>query len=159
MAALAFVIQDRRPMVTFRHGNLFDSETQTLVNAVNCVGVMGKGIAAAFKKRYPAMFKDYAARCKRGEVQLGKPYPFLDPSGIVIPNFPTKAHWRNASRLADIEDGLDPFAAHYMEWGIRSIAFPALGCGAGGLDWAEVKPLMMAKLGGLDLAVEIYEPG
>lgn len=145
-------------MLTFRHGNLFDSEAQTLVNAVNCVGVMGKGIAAAFKKRYPAMFKDYAARCKRGEVLPGKPYPFVDSSGIIILNFPTKDHWRGASRLAYIENGLEHFAAHYKEWGISSIAFPALGCGAGGLEWAEVKPLMVTTLGEFDLAVEIYDP-
>ena len=146
-------------LITFCHGNLFDSEAQALVNAVNCVGIMGKGIAAAFKKRYPAMFQDYAARCKRGELKPGKPYPFSDPSGIIILNFPTKDHWRNPSRLDWIVAGLDHFAAHYQDWGIRSIAFPALGCGAGGLEWAEVKPLMVEKLGALDLAVEIYEPG
>ena len=146
-------------MLIFRHGNLFDSDAQTLVNAVNCVGVMGKGIAAAFKTRYPAMFEDYAARCKRGEVVPGKPCPFVDPSGIIVLSFPTKDHWRGASRLSWVTTGLDHFAAHYKEWGIRSIAFPALGCGAGGLDWGEVKPVMIEKLGGLDLDLEIYEPG
>lgn len=96
-------------------GDIFASHAQTLVNTVNCVGVMGKGVAFEFKKRYPKMFEDYATRCEGGEVRLGQPYLFRDPSGTKIVNFPTKSHWRAASRLADIERGLDYFVAHAKE--------------------------------------------
>jgi len=145
-------------MIFVRQGNLFDSRAQTLVNAVNCVGIMGKGIAAAFKKKFPAMFADYAARCKRGELKLGEPYLFRDPSGICILNFPTKGHWRSSSRLIDIETGLAHVVANYQALGITSIAFPALGCGAGGLEWADVQALMEAILRDLEIPVEIYAP-
>lgn len=145
-------------MTTIKIGNLFESSAHTLVNTVNCVGVMGKGIALEFKRRYPAMFADYVVRCQQGAVQLGEPYHYTDLIGTSLVNFPTKAHWRSASRLADIEAGLDYFVAHYEEWGIESIAFPPLGCGNGGLSWADVGPLMFRKLGALPLAVEIYAP-
>jgi O-acetyl-ADP-ribose deacetylase (regulator of RNase III) len=139
-------------------GDLFASRAQTLVNAVNCVGVMGKGVALEFKKAYPAMFEDYAERCGRGKVRLGEPYLYQDSSGVMIVNFPTKDHWRSASRLADIERGLDYFVAHVREWGIRSVAFPALGCGNGGLEWREVGPLIYRKLCGRDFDAEVYAP-
>jgi O-acetyl-ADP-ribose deacetylase (regulator of RNase III) len=113
-------------------GSLFESRAETLVNPVNCVGVMGKGLSLEFKKRFPAMFEDYARRCERKEVRLGEPYPHRDASGIVIVNFPTKDHWRSPSRLADIERGLDYFVQHHLKWGVRSVAFPQLGCGNGG---------------------------
>jgi len=137
-------------------GDLFASRAQTLVNAVNCVGVMGKGIALEFKKAYPAMFADYAQRCARGHVRLGEPYLFHDLSAAMILNFPTKDHWRSASRLVDIERGLDYFVAHAREWGIQSVAFPSLGCGNGGLAWSEVGPLIYQKLRGCDYEVEVY---
>jgi len=139
-------------------GDIFASQAQTFVNTVNCVGVMGKGVAFEFKKRFPEMFADYAKRCERGQVQLGEPYLYRDGSGASIVNFPTKSHWRAASRLTDIERGLDYFAAHATEWGITSVAFPALGCGNGGLEWAEVGPLLSAKLNNLDIDVEVYAP-
>lgn len=139
-------------------GDLFASRAQTLVNTVNCVGVMGKGIAAEFKRRYPAMFKDYQARCRRGEVRLGEPYLYVDAAGARIVNFPTKGHWRAASRIADIERGLDCLAAHASVWGITGMAMPPLGCGNGGLDWAEVGPLVWRKLHALPLDVELYAP-
>ena len=139
-------------------GDLFSSHAQTLVNTINCVGIMGKGVALEFKKAYPAMFEDYAARCERRQVRLGEPYLFRDASGAMIVNFPTKGHWRSASRLADIERGLDYFAAHAQEWGILSVAFPPLGCGNGGLEWAEVGPLIYQKLNGHDFDVEVYAP-
>src|SRR5690606_28844889 len=109
---------------------------------VNTVGVMGKGVALEFKKRYPGMFDDYAMRCKSKQVKLGEPYLYRDQAGTMIVNFPTKEHWRAASRIADIERGLEYFVQHYSEWGITSIAFPPLGCGNGGLDWAEVGPVI-----------------
>jgi O-acetyl-ADP-ribose deacetylase (regulator of RNase III)/uncharacterized protein YwgA len=139
-------------------GDLFASNAQTLVNTVNCVGIMGKGVALEFKKRYPAIFEDYARRCELKRVRLGEPYVFEDASGRKIVNFPTKDHWRSPSRLVDIESGLDFFIKNYQQWGITSIAFPPLGCGNGGLEWADVGPLIYAKLHALPIEVEVYAP-
>ena len=139
-------------------GDMFKSEMVTLVNTVNCVGVMGKGIAQVFKKQFPDMFKDYARRCDARQVKLGEPYHFSDLTGVSIVNFPTKGHWRAATRLADVEAGLDHFVANYQAWGLKSVAFPPLGCGNGGLDWTTVGPLMYAKLKDLEVPVEIYAP-
>ena len=139
-------------------GDLFKSEAQTWVNTVNCVGIMGKGVAQEFKNRFLAMFADYVSRCKRKLVRLGQPYPYCDKSGRIIINFPTKDHWRSPSRLADIERGLDYLKAHYQEWGVISIACPPLGCGNGGLLWSEVGPLMYRKLHDLQMHVEVYAP-
>src|SRR6266542_2172078 len=139
-------------------GDLFASQAQTLVITVNCVGVMGKGVALGFKKRYPEMFEDYLARCGRKQVRVGEPYLYRDRAGTSIVNFPTKEHWRSVSRLSNIERGLDHFVAHYAEWGITSVAFPPLGCGNGGLEWSEVGPLMHAKLAKLEIDVEVYAP-
>jgi O-acetyl-ADP-ribose deacetylase (regulator of RNase III) len=139
-------------------GDLFESRAQTLVNAVNCVGVMGKGIAEQFKRRFPAMFEDYKRRSKRKEVRLGEPYLYRDSSGVQIVNFPTKGHWRSPSRLADVEHGLDYLAKHAAEWGITSLALPALGCGNGGLEWSEVGPLIHRKLNELPIDIELYAP-
>jgi O-acetyl-ADP-ribose deacetylase (regulator of RNase III)/uncharacterized protein YwgA len=140
-------------------GNLFESKAQTLVNTVNCVGIMGKGIAQEFKKRYPEMFKDYKDRCTKGEVQLGKPYIFkslYDDKAII--NFPTKKHWRSVSRIEDINNGLEYLTTKYKDWGITSIAFPPLGCGNGGLEWDDVGPLLYRELSKLDIPVEMYAP-
>ncbi len=139
-------------------GDLFASEAQTLINTVNCVGVMGKGVAFEFKKRFPRMALDYADRCARKEVRLGKPYLYTDETGPQIINFPTKGHWRSPSRLLDIEHGLDYLAAHVGEWGVTSLALPPLGCGNGGLAWSEVGPLIYAKLHALPIDVEAYAP-
>src|SRR6266566_7596643 len=105
-------------------GDLFATQAQTRVNTVNCVGIMGKGVAQEFKKRYPAMFEDYAERCERKQVRLGEPYLYRDSSGVQIVNFPTKDHWRSPSRLADIERGLDYLAANAAAWRIISLALP-----------------------------------
>lgn len=139
-------------------GNLFESRAQTLVNTVNCVGVMGKGVAEQFKRRYPAMFDDYQSRTDRNAVRLGEPYLYRDSSGLQIVNFPTKDHWRSPSRIADIERGLDYLATHAAKWQIVSIALPPLGCGNGGLEWSEVGPLIYSKLHGLPVDVEVYAP-
>jgi O-acetyl-ADP-ribose deacetylase (regulator of RNase III) len=139
-------------------GDLFESQAQTLVNAVNCVGVMGKGIAEQFKRRFPTMFDDYKRRCKRKDVRLGEPYLYRDSSGFQIVNFPTKGHWRSPSRLADVERGLDYLAKHAAEWSITSLALPALGCGAGGLEWSDVGPLIYRKLNKLAIDIEVYAP-
>ena len=145
-------------MVRVLIGDLFTSEAQTLVNTVNCVGVMGKGIALAFKKRFPEMYADYVERCKRGDVRLGKPYLYRRPSAPWVLNFPTKDHWRSVSKLADIERGLEHLAQHYKEWGIESLAVPPLGCGNGQLDWRVVGPTLYRQLSCLDIPVELYAP-
>jgi len=146
------------PMIKVLVGDMFASRMQTLVNTVNCVGVMGKGIAQIFKKKYPEMFADYEARCEREEVRLGEPYLYRDLAGISIVNFPTKGHWRASTRLADVEAGLDHFVRHFERWGVTSVAFPPLGCGNGGLEWSMVGPLMYHKLRGIGIPVEIYAP-
>ena len=127
-----------------RRGDLFDSSAQTLVNTVNTVGVMGKGVALAFKRRFPEMFADYQRRCRAGEVRLGEPYLWR---GLVEPwviNFPTKDHWRSLSRLVDIERGLIYLSKHITEWDVASLAVPPLGAGSGGLDWATVGPTILS---------------
>lgn len=167
-------------MTTVLIGNLFESKAQTLVNTVNCVGVMGKGIALEFKKRFPEMFKDYEARCLRGDVVLGKPYLFkprrkntnsynqyLFPELTEdkrqdayhwILNFPTKDHWRSVARLNDIVKGLEFLLTHYKEWGITSLAIPPLGCGEGQLEWRIVGPTLYRYLRKMEIPVELYAP-
>ena len=127
-------------------GNIFDSKCNTIVNTVNCVGVMGKGIALEFKKKYPEMYSDYSKKCDSGEVHPGIPYIFRNPGGVQIINFPTKDHWRSPSRLSYVVRGLDWFIENYQFYGISSVAFPPLGCGNGGLDWDTVGPQMYQKL-------------
>ena len=139
-------------------GDLFESRAQTLVNTVNCVGVMGKGVAEQFKRHFPDMFDDYKLRCDRKAVRLGEPYLFHNKRGDRIINFPTKDHWRSPSRLSDIEHGLDYLAAHVGEWNVRNMAMPPLGCGNGGLDWSEVGPLIYLKLHALPIDVDVYAP-
>ncbi len=139
-------------------GDMFQSKSQTLVNTVNCVGIMGKGVAQEFKKRFEGMFADYERRCLRKEVKLGEPYLFNVDKFTKIVLFPTKDHWRAASRISDIEAGLDFFREHYKQWGITSIAFPPLGCGNGGLDWEDVGPLMYSKLADLPIDVQVFAP-
>lgn len=139
-------------------GDMFSSNAQALVNTVNCVGVMGKGVALKFKERYPEMFEDYARRCQRKAVKLGEPYVYEDRSGLKIINFPTKDHWRSSSRLSDIGHGLDYLRENFERWGVTSIAMPPLGCGNGGLDWSEVGPLIYQKLHALPIDVEVFAP-
>ncbi len=145
-------------MVTYVSGDIFKSPAQVLTNTVNCVGVMGKGVALEFKNRYPALFSDYKTRCDQGGVKPGEPYLWEDDRVQVL-NFPTKRHWKENSRLQDIEDGLKYLAAHYDEMSIQSIAMPPLGCGNGGLNWSDVRPLIDRYLGSIpDLDVYVYEP-
>ncbi len=145
-------------MITVRVGNLFDSNAQTLVNTVNCVGIMGKGIALGFKKRFPEMYRDYEERCKAGKVKLGRPYLFTDLVGPWVLNFPTKDHWRSVSKLQDIVEELEYLKQHYREWGIRSLAMPPLGCGQGQLEWRVVGPTLYRHLSELDIPVELFAP-
>ena len=139
-------------------GNIFDSHAQTFVNTVNCVGVMGKGIALEFKKRYPDMYKDYAKRCELKQVKLGEPYLYKRTVLPWILNFPTKDHWRSISRLEDIINGLEFLSRHYEEWGITSLAVPPLGTGHGQLDWNVVGPTLYRYLSKLNIPVELYAP-
>lgn len=141
-----------------RIGNLFESNAKTLVNTINCVGVMGKGIALEFKKRYPLMFDEYRQLCAIGDIKPGQPYLYTDMEGNSILQFPTKDHWRSPSQLKYIVDGLDWFRDHYAEYGISSIAFPPLGCGNGGLSWEIVGPIMYEKLKDLPIDVTIFAP-
>lgn len=140
-------------MITYRQGNLLDAEVEAVVNTVNTVGVMGKGIALMFKERFKDNFKAYTAACKAGEVKVGEmfvtPTHELDGPRWVI-NFPTKQHWRNPSKMEWIETGLADLVRVIREKGIRSVALPPLGCGNGGLEWSEVRPRIEAALGGLD---------
>jgi O-acetyl-ADP-ribose deacetylase (regulator of RNase III) len=146
--------------IEYRNGDLFDAHEQTIVNTVNCYGVMGKGIALEFKKRYPAMFRDYVERCSLPDgsprkVAVGRLYVY-EEAGRLILNFPTKKHWRFPSRSEYIEQGLAHFRENYHAWGVASIAFPRLGCENGGLDWeTQVKPLMERYLSGLDIPLVV----
>lgn len=139
-------------------GDIFESKADVLVNTVNCVGVMGKGIALQFKKRFPDMMKDYKSRCDTSLVKLGEPYLYKNVFGQSVLNFPTKNHWRAVSRLHDVIDGLNYFIENYKSWEIRSIAFPPLGCGNGGLEWETVGRVMFQMLSHLDIDIEIYAP-
>ena len=143
--------------VRILEGDLLKSNMHALVNTVNTVGVMGKGVALAFKKRYPDMYQDYVRRCERGEVRLGEPYVYRADDHLIV-NFPTKEHWRSVSRLQDIVDGLDYLERHYKEWQIKSLAVPPLGCGNGQLEWRVVGPILLRHLKRLDIPVELYAP-
>src|SRR6266446_3591405 len=121
-------------MVNVLIGDIFKSSAQTLVNTVNTVGVMGKGIALGFRKTFPDMYRDYVRRCSRREVRIGVPYLYRRVVPPHIINFPTKDHWRSPSRLEDIVEGLRYLDSHVIEWGITSLAVPPLGCGEGRLE-------------------------
>ena len=150
-------------MIEFKEGNLFAEDVEALVNAVNCVGVMGRGVALQFRRAFPGNFNAYAVRCKRNEMRLGEVFVFeaanLDNPRYII-NFPTKRHWRDKSRLEDIEPGLKSLVRTIQQRHIRSAALPALGCGLGGLNWArEVRPLLAASLSELpDVRFVVFDP-
>lgn len=145
-------------MVRVLVGDIFGSKAQTLVNTVNTVGVMGKGLALEFRKRFPSMFKEYSELCKRREITLGKPYLYrsLLPPWILL--FPTKEDWRSVSKLSAIEEGLEYLRLNYKGWGITSIAVPPLGCGLGELEWNIVGPTLYHHLKELVIPVELYAP-
>ncbi len=145
-------------MITVRIGDIFESDAQTLVNTVNCVGVMGKGIALEFKVRFPNMYEDYVQRCRDGRVKLGEPYLYRRLTRPWILNFPTKDHWRSVSRLHDIVAGLRYLQAHYRDWGITSLAVPPLGCGHGQLEWRVVGPTLYRHLKQLEIHAVLFAP-
>lgn len=141
-------------MLKYYKGTIFNTPAKTLVNTVNCFGVMGAGIALEFKLRYSKMFLDYEEKCKNNEYKTGRPKLFKDDD-IWILNFPTKNHWRYPSKIQWIEEGLQYFVNNYKRAGIESIAFPKLGTNNGGLDWKEVKEVMEKYLSNLDIDVYI----
>jgi O-acetyl-ADP-ribose deacetylase (regulator of RNase III) len=141
-----------------RTGDLFASSARTLVNPVNCVGVMGAGLAAEFRRRFPDLDADYRRRCAAGQVRLGQPYLYRTAAGVQVINFPTKGGWRAPSRLADVDQGLAYLAAHATGWQLGSLAVPALGAGLGGLTWEQVSPLLYRHLRGLGIPVAVYAP-
>ncbi|SFD91178.1 O-acetyl-ADP-ribose deacetylase (regulator of RNase III), contains Macro domain [Thiohalospira halophila DSM 15071] len=149
-------------MITYTTGNLLDADVEALVNTVNTVGVMGKGIALMFKERFPANTAAYVQACKAGEVQTGRVFvtetgELMGPRWIV--NFPTKRHWRSKSRMEWIIEGLADLRRFVEQHHVRSIAIPPLGAGNGGLDWASVKPHIEQALGDLEgVRVVVYEP-
>lgn len=136
-------------------GDLFESSAQVIVNTVNCRGVMGKGLALAFKERYPEMFRVYQQECKEGRLRIGRPTLYKKSTPWIL-NFPTKDNWRANSKLEYIEQGLQYFVEHYKEVGIDSIAFPKLGAQNGKLDWDDVGPLMIKYLTQLNIPVYVY---
>jgi O-acetyl-ADP-ribose deacetylase (regulator of RNase III) len=148
-------------MIEFKTGDILEADAEALVNTVNCVGIMGRGIALEFKQAFPENFKAYQAACAREQVQPGRMFVFEtgllgNPKYII--NFPTKRHWRGKSRIEDIDAGLKALVDEIRRRGIRSIAVPPLGSGLGGLDWTEVRPLIEAALGNLDLQAVVFEP-
>lgn len=149
-------------MIEITQGNLLKADAEALVNTVNCVGVMGKGIALQFKQAYPENFSLYAKVCKEGRMVAGEMLVFetdnlLNPKYII--NFPTKRHWKSKSKLEDIETGLVDLVAQIKHFQIQSIAIPPLGAGLGGLQWAEVKPLIKQAFAELpDVRVLLFEP-
>lgn len=149
-------------MIEFTRGNLLESKAEALVNTVNTVGVMGKGVALMFKEAYPENFKAYEEACKQKEVRVGRMFvterhALIGPKWII--NFPTKEHWRGDSKMAWIESGLEDLKQVIADNKIKSIAIPPLGSGNGGLDWADVRPKIEGALGALEnVNVIIYEP-
>jgi len=149
-------------MIEYKHGDILKENAEALVNTVNCVGVMGRGIALQFKNAYPENFKYYAAACKKDEVRPGRMLVYetrklINPRFII--NFPTKRHWRGKSRMEDIESGLKDLTEVIRRHNIRSIAIPPLGSGLGGLDWAEVNKRIVTTLQPLsDVHIIIFEP-
>jgi O-acetyl-ADP-ribose deacetylase (regulator of RNase III) len=149
-------------MIVFKTGNVFSERVDAIVNTVNCVGVMGRGIAAQSKKLFPENFKSYKKACEKEDVKPGKmfvvPVSTIDFPRYII-NFPTKRHWKANSRLSDIDSGLVDLVRQIEALGIQSIAIPALGCGLGGLDWEDVRPMIIGRLEALPkVRVVIYEP-
>ncbi len=150
-------------MIEYRKGDILTAEAEALVNTVNCVGVMGRGVALQFKEAFPDNFRTYAAACERGEVAPGRMFVF-ETRQLALPryiiNFPTKRHWRGRSRMEDIEAGLVDLVRQIRRLGIRSVALPPLGSGLGGLDWREVRQRIERALAGLaEVRVLVFEPG
>ncbi len=149
-------------MIQSQHGNLLEADVDALVNTVNCVGVMGRGIALQFRLTFPANYQAYKAACERGEVRLGSMFVVelqqLNNPRLII-NFPTKQHWREKSRMENIQAGLADLVRVVRDYDVRSVAIPPLGSGLGGLDWNDVRPLILQAFADLpQVDVRLYEP-
>jgi O-acetyl-ADP-ribose deacetylase (regulator of RNase III)/uncharacterized protein YwgA len=150
-------------MITFRVGNILESQSEALVNTVNTVGIMGKGVALAFRKTFPDAMEEYLRAVRENKIRVGEVQVvktrYITPRYII--NFPTKTHWRYPSKIEYIETGLSDLVLKIKDYQIRSISLPPLGCGNGKLDWKIVKPLMISRLGQIadNVEVIIYEPG
>ena len=140
------------------NGDIFKSKCEALVNPVNIKGIMGKGLALAFKTKYPAHFENYKRACQNGEMTTEKVLAYQEINGPMIICLATKADWRDSSKIEYVSAGLDDLINQIKALGIRSIAIPKLGCGLGGLDWGKVRPLIVEKMSAIDgISVEIYE--
>lgn len=146
-------------MIKIVNTNLFNSTAEAYVNTVNCVGIMGKGIALEFRNRFPLYYKWYRDLCNQQLIKPGEPniYVHSNDNPRYIISFPTKNHWRNPSKIEWIEKGLDILRELIIENNLKSISIPTLGCGNGGLDWNVVKPLIIDKLFNLETEIFLHE--
>ena len=148
-------------MIEYKNGDILREDVEAIVNTVNCVGIMGRGLALQFKNKFPQNFKEYQLACTKKEVQLGKMFvhqtgQLINPKYII--NFPTKGHWKQNSKIEDISNGLDDLITIIEKYSIKSIAIPPLGSGLGGLDWKMVKKLIEEKLKNINCTVILFEP-
>lgn len=148
-------------MIEYKNGDILIEDVEAIVNTVNCVGIMGRGLALQFKNKFPQNFKEYQLACTNKEVQLGKMFvhqtgQLINPKYII--NFPTKGHWKQNSKIEDISNGLDDLITIIEKYSIKSIAIPPLGSGLGGLDWNQVKKLIEEKLKNINCTIILFEP-
>lgn len=148
-------------MIEYKNGDILREDVEAIVNTVNCVGIMGRGLALQFKNKFPQNFKEYQLACTNKEVQLGKMFvhqtgQLINPKYII--NFPTKGHWKQKSKIEDISNGLDDLITIIEKYSIKSIAIPPLGSGLGGLDWKIVKKLIEEKLKNINCTIILFEP-
>ena len=148
-------------MIEYKNGDILREDVEAIVNTVNCVGIMGRGLALQFKNKFPQNLKEYQLACTNKEVQLGKMFvhqtgQLINPKYII--NFPTKGHWKQNSKIEDISNGLDDLITIIEKYSIKSIAIPPLGSGLGGLDWKMVKKLIEEKLKNINCTVILFEP-
>jgi len=144
-------------MIRFVKGNIFQASAQTIVNTVNLRGTMGKGLALAFKDKYPGLFESYAIDVMEKKIAIGLPTIWKGKDKWVV-NFPTKDDWRKPSEYSYIEKGLAGLRVKLDEWGVLSLALPPLGCGLGSLDWNKVRPMIETYLGDMEMSIEVFEP-
>ena len=148
-------------MIEYKNGDILREDVEAIVNTVNCVGIMGRGLALQFKNKFPQNFKEYQLACTNKEVQLGKMFvhqtgQLINPKYII--NFPTKGHWKQKSKIEDISNGLDDLITIIEKYSIKYIAIPPLGSGLGGLDWKMVKKLIEEKLKNINCTIILFEP-
>ncbi|MGO4294539.1 macro domain-containing protein [Chitinophaga sp. RAB17] len=149
-------------MIEFVTGDFFDYDADIRINTVNCVGVMGAGVALQFKKKFPKMFEEYLRECNLGRVEIGRPHVWIDQglfnTSPIIINFPTKRHWKKPSEYEYVEKGLAWLRNFLVQYDCKTVTLPALGCGHGGLDWERVKSMIQEYLDDLDNKILVFEP-